>query len=203
MTDLEVNLNTVVSRDNIKVVRQHLRQIRRALTEDQQQKASREIVQHVAQHSRFREAEHIASYWPQQGEVDPRGISPGSTQTIYLPVITGSDNPDAERGLLFATGDEFRPNRYGIPEPTGPRLSISSLDYLLVPLVAFDDLGNRIGMGGGYYDRVLSARDAARNTFTLGVAYSFQEVGRIHPQPWDVALDGVVTEGGIRIFGES
>ncbi len=89
----------------------------------------------------------------------------------------------------------MRPNRYGIPEPQNTeRVSPAALDYLLIPLVGFDRQGNRLGMGGGYYDRALANLKPFRRTFKLGVAYSFQELIELEPKAWDIPLDGIVTE---------
>ncbi len=86
--------------------------------------------------------------------------------------------------------------RYGIPEP---RLTLSqivplwTMDMVLLPLVAFDSSGNRVGMGGGYYDQAL-ANMGARRPLLIGLGYEFQRVDKILARPWDVPLDAIVTE---------
>ena len=74
---------------------------------------------------------------------------------------------------------------------------------MLVPLVGFDGAGNRLGMGAGYYDRTFAFRHARRHwrgPRLIGVAYDCQEVDAIDDRAWDVPLDGVVTESGVRMF---
>ncbi len=77
------------------------------------------------------------------------------------------------------------------------------LDALILPLLAFDTQGQRLGMGGGFYDRSLAAlrhRRRWRRPRLLGVAHGFQEVSELPREPWDVPLDGIVTEQGYRSF---
>ena len=78
-----------------------------------------------------------------------------------------------------------------------------SLDLVLVPLVGFDDQGTRLGMGGGFYDRSFATRLFRRywrKPRLIGVAYELQRVAHLDRQPWDVALDGVVTEQRLYLF---
>lgn len=105
--------------------------------------------------------------------------------------------------LLFAPWDDssdWEENRYGIPEPLCRHrdlLTPRQLDVVVVPLVAFDDSLNRLGMGGGYYDRTFAFRKRAgalRRPLLIGVAYSFQRVDALQAQSWDVPLDVVITE---------
>ncbi len=97
-------------------------------------------------------------------------------------------------------------NRYGIAEPaTADARAASGFDLIFVPLVAFDDRGARLGMGGGYYDRVLAFRQrrhAWRRPRVVGLAYSFQELDHIDLRAHDVRLDAVVTERGVKFFKE-
>jgi 5-formyltetrahydrofolate cyclo-ligase len=90
-------------------------------------------------------------------------------------------------------------NRFGIPEPCVPARALvraQLLDLILVPLVAFDASGNRLGMGGGYYDRSLAfvaQRQHWRKPHVVGLAYEFQRVARMPANAWDVPLAAVVT----------
>jgi 5-formyltetrahydrofolate cyclo-ligase len=94
----------------------------------------------------------------------------------------------------------MRANRFNIPEPTlrNRRLRLAwTLDLLLVPLVGFDAGGNRLGMGGGFYDRTLSYlshRTYWRRPRLIGIAHECQRVAELRLRPWDVPLDMVVTE---------
>jgi 5-formyltetrahydrofolate cyclo-ligase len=104
-------------------------------------------------------------------------------------------------------GTALRGNAFGIAEPEHGgrgRLPLRHFDTVLVPLVGFDAQGHRLGMGAGYYDRALRQRlDRAqpfRRPRLIGIAYSVQQVARLEPAPWDVALDLVVTERGVLHF---
>ena len=121
---------------------------------------------------------------------------------IYLPVLHG-------RCLLFAPWDPaatLAASRFGIPEPAvrlGSCLRGSQLDVVLTPLVAFDDEGHRLGMGGGFYDRTFSfsrARQLWRKPHIIGLAYAFQRVDALPARRWDVALHAAVTERGAKFF---
>ena len=98
------------------------------------------------------------------------------------------------------------PNRFGIPEPDLPaasRCPVLALDLVLVPLVAFDEAGNRLGMGGGFYDRTfryLRHRTCWRRPHLVGIAYDAQRVPAIDARRWDVPLDAVVTETALHRF---
>lgn len=98
-------------------------------------------------------------------------------------------------------------NRFGIPEPEiavdpdrdhengRPPLHPAEFDLVLVPLVAFDSRGNRLGMGGGFYDRTFA--DAAARPRLIGIAHDFQRVDALQAMSWDVPLDAIVTASGL------
>lgn len=141
-------------------------------------------------------ADTVAAYHAQDGEVDlaplidvcwQRGI------VVALPVLAG-------RRMAFAgyrPNTALRNNRYGIPEPcqTQPLLEPT---VVLAPLVAFDVAGNRLGMGGGYYDRYLADHPAA---LRVGIAHECQRADALPSSSRDVRLAAVVTETGWRILG--
>lgn len=135
----------------------------------------------------------VGWYLPIDGELDPGGAA-GRLRargwTLLLPVV------GADRDMSFVRwepGDELIENRFGIAEPARsdrPRLAASDLDVVLVPCVAVDPAGNRLGFGAGFYDRALAGTDAVR----IGLAFEVQVVDRLEPEPWDVPLDVIVTE---------
>ena len=86
-------------------------------------------------------------------------------------------------------------NKYGIPEPTSKKIIYPNI--LLVPLLAFDKYFNRIGYGGGYYDRYIKKIKTKKNILTIGLAYSFQKVKEIPVNKYDFKLDYIVTNKGI------
>lgn len=109
---------------------------------------------------------------------------------LYLPVI------NTDKSLSFArwvSGQNLPCNKYGIPEPPADsaRCDASSLDFLFLPLVAWDCSGTRLGMGGGYYDRTLAGVSEPR---LVGLGHSFQEVAQLPRDPWDIPLEFVISE---------
>jgi 5-formyltetrahydrofolate cyclo-ligase len=131
------------------------------------------------------------------GEVDLDPIwqfSHEHGKTCYFPVLT------KEKILCFlpaTPSTPFKMNQYNIPEPDidiGQALSPKELDLIIMPLVAFDARCTRLGMGAGYYDRTLENKPTVP---LFGVAYQFQRVDFIDPQPWDIPLDAVITQNAI------
>jgi 5-formyltetrahydrofolate cyclo-ligase len=123
-------------------------------------------------------------------------------KTLYLPVLVNF----SERKLWFSAytpGDPLVRNRFGIPEPKrvhDRRIRTVALDLVLLPLVAFDTMGHRLGMGGGYYDHsfeFINLRVHWRKPRLVGLAYEFQRVPLIEPEPWDIPLDAIATEQGV------
>ena len=100
----------------------------------------------------------------------------------------------------------MRPNRYRIPEPDARycrAMKRQFLSLVLMPLVAFDAKGNRLGMGGGYYDRAFNQTQwpyKTRRPLLVGVAHEFQRVPELPTESWDVPLDAVITEREIYRF---
>lgn len=119
---------------------------------------------------------------------------------VYLPQI-----PRRGRRLWFsrlgAADRWYLHPRYRIAEYDGPALRAERLDVLFVPLLAIDDEGYRMGQGGGFYDTTLAFRQRARlfgKPLLVGVAYDCQRVERVPREPWDVRLDYLLTESGLR-----
>ena len=106
----------------------------------------------------------------------------------------------------YRPGVHMRSGAFGIREPaTGPRSirTQNAMDVVLMPLVGYDRHGNRLGMGGGYYDRTFAFRRWRRiwrKPLLIGVAFSAQEIDCVPTDYWDVPLDGVLTEQGVRWF---
>lgn len=116
---------------------------------------------------------------------------------VYLPVVRRGGHALVFRRL----GREWVLNRYGIREPGygEPRCEARFLSVVVVPLLAFDAQGHRLGMGGGYYDRTMAHRrwrHAWRRPVLIGAAYACQEVAHLQTMAWDVPLDAVITEQG-------
>jgi len=142
----------------------------------------------------------FAVYVPNDGELDPTPIAQrlrGAGRIVALPVI------GRNRRLSFyqyRSSTPFVNNRYGIAEPDARRarrIPLTSLAVVFVPLVAFDDSGVRLGMGGGYYDATFATNVRA---LRVGLAHAAQHVAELPHRPWDVPLDIIITESYCRAF---
>jgi 5-formyltetrahydrofolate cyclo-ligase len=117
--------------------------------------------------------------------------------SVYLPIVRDRDMHF--RAWWPDVG--MRPNRFGIPEPAGSdERPPDKLDLVLMPLVGFAPSGARLGMGAGFYDRAFAFRrdDMDGAPRLVGIAYGLQRVDDLPVDDWDVPLDGVVTEDGLR-----
>jgi 5-formyltetrahydrofolate cyclo-ligase len=188
--------------DSPAALRRGLRLLRRGLSASQQRNHARALARTLGRHPAFLRARRIGIYWPADGEIDPRpllGLAQASRKRWHLPVLCPLPHPRLWF-LTYRPDEPLRPNRFGIPEPAlrNRRLRLSwTLDLLLVPLVGFDANCNRLGMGGGYYDRTLSYlahRLHWRRPRLIGIAHECQRVAELPVRPWDVHLDLVVTE---------
>lgn len=153
---------------------------------------------------RLREPGYVGGYWAVNGELPLHSVQLrlAAGQVWCLPIV----QPDG--GLRFAPwrpGDPLAPNRFGIPEPdvaATSTLAPADLLIALVPLLAFDRDGRRLGMGGGYYDRAFAFRHAQpAPPWLVGIGFAFQEVDALPAEAWDVGLDAAVTEHERRWFG--
>jgi 5-formyltetrahydrofolate cyclo-ligase len=137
-----------------------------------------------------------AGYRPRGGEIDPRPLMKRLAQSgvvLTLPVAFERDSPLAFRAYAF--GDRLEPDAYNIAAPTA-EAAVLRPDLVIVPLLAFDRRGGRMGQGGGHYDRTLEALRSEAPVFALGLAYAGQEVGETPREPHDQALDAILTEKG-------
>ena len=137
----------------------------------------------------------LAGYMPIRTEIDP---TPAMTEAaahgpVGIPVIEGAGRP-----LKFA---RWEPEMPLVPGPFGAmipeRPEFMEPEILIVPLVAFDRRGGRLGYGGGFYDRTLEQLRARRATLAIGFAYAAQEADALPLEPTDQPLDMIVTEAGV------
>lgn len=188
-------------------IRKQIQKKRKELPKPIQQEHALSLASRVAEQPVFLKSQNIAAYIPVNGEMDPFPLIYRSWElgkTVFLPVLI----PYHHNRLWFAP---FHPdsklinNRFGIPEPVIQKRRIIppyALDLVLTPLVAFDPQCNRMGMGGGYYDRTfafLRHRKQWIKPRLLGMAYELQSVNNIKKQKWDVPLWGVATETNLYI----
>jgi 5-formyltetrahydrofolate cyclo-ligase len=134
----------------------------------------------------------VSGFWPLEGEIDLRPLLHALHERgnrVALPVTPRRGEPLTFRG--WQPGDVMVPERFGTLRPVGEDLQP---DMLLVPLLAFDAAGGRLGYGGGFYDRTLPLLPGR---FRLGCAFAAQQVDEVPIGPYDVRLDAVATENGI------
>lgn len=187
---------------NTQLLRRTIRARRRQLTQQTLQAHSRLMACNATSYRPLQHSKRIAFYFATNGEMDPLSLidrARAAGKHCYFPVLR--ERPS--KSLWFAelkTGQAMKPNRFGIPEPAEHHKHITmpwGLDLIILPLVAFDLAGNRLGMGGGFYDRTLSfklTRSHWRGPKLIGLAHEFQMVRRLPAQPWDIPLDAVITE---------
>ncbi len=163
---------------------------RKQLGASQVQANSEHVVKHIINSELWQDSRHIAIYFPFNGEIDLSPLLKETTKDIYLPAIKGQSMQfHCHRPNLI-----LRPHRFGILQPDYVSGHEShTLDLCLMPLVGFDFNGNRLGMGGGYYDRFFANKPP---TIMAGVAHSFQHISQLPTDPWDVKLQHIFTEQG-------
>ena len=181
-------------------IRNNIREKRRALNPSQQRIASEQLAKLLCRQDFFQRAKRIGIYLANDGEIDPAAIVAAAfraKKACFLPLI----DPLKANSLHFAEyqyGDTLHKNRFGILEPQFRSTAATppwSLDLILVPLVAFDRAGNRLGMGGGFYDRTLANyASQPRKPKLIGLAHGCQEVKSISQQSWDIPLDQIITD---------
>jgi len=185
-------------------LRREMRNHRRALGEVQRQAAAAALLKNLLTLDAFNAAETMAMYLVNDGEIDPVDAMRWcwvNNRKTYVPIVIQTQG----NSLVFAPvgpDSEFQENRFGIPEPVVDESEIIAardLDLVLLPLVAFDASGNRLGMGGGFYDRTFEfVRDQAKSApVMIGIAHELQRVPRIESESWDIPLSTVVTDCGI------
>jgi 5-formyltetrahydrofolate cyclo-ligase len=177
-------------------LRKHMRQQRRALDAPAQRVAANAVSSLITGLPGWSGASRIALYLANDGEIETSALAAlcrSEGKQLFLPVITN------ENSLEFATWDSnitLEANRFGIPEPGGDaeRCSASALDIVIMPLVAWDLQGGRLGMGSGFYDRALAG---VSGPLLVGLAHAMQQVGCVPSEPWDIAMDFVVTDNAL------
>ncbi len=184
-------------------LRSRNRRLRAELTPEQLARAADALCARLVALDEYRDAERIAAYFAVNGEI---GLAPlieralADGKQVFLPNL----DHEALRFAPYFEGQKMRSNRFRLPEPDvsdAEMIAPQALDLVLAPLTVFDDRGNRIGMGGGFYDRSFAFRKNTATTLPrlVGVAHQLQKVDRIEPEDWDVRLDLVVTD--VAVYG--
>lgn len=158
---------------------------------------ARSVSEKIMTISGLAKAKNIGYYVASGGECDPIYAAHALTdlgKVLHLPLMQNKSMAYYQHNL----GDALVRNAYGIEEPLiegQTSVPIQQLDCLLVPLVAFDARCNRMGRGGGYYDRYLA--DTRYRPLLIGLGYQFQKIDDMPVSEWDVPMDYVVTEAAI------
>lgn len=209
MTDLTAAADINSQRQ---AIRQQVRQLRNALSNEQQQQAAQMLVGQMLQLPQIKNATAIALYLSNDAELDTKPLIQALWQAgknLYLPIL----HPFVPGYLIFQSYQQDTPmklNRFQIPEPVlncAEIKPVAELDVICTPLVAFDAKGNRLGMGGGFYDRTLaqletttagnSNRLSAASPVLIGLAHQCQQVATVPVEAWDIPLPFIVTPNQI------
>ena len=182
-------------------LRKRNRNLRAELDPARLDKAARSLAERLCSLPEYVRAERIASYFAVNGEISldfviDQALAQG--KQVFLPNL----DHKTLRFSPYHRQQKMLINRFKLAEPDvgdGEMLVPEALDLVLVPLVVFDTRRNRIGMGGGFYDRSFAFRkEPGRDVPILaGVAHELQKIDQIEPEPWDVRLDMIVTDQAI------
>lgn len=178
-------------------IRQQVRHLRRAMTDEQQAQAAEQLAELALNYAPLSAARNIALFLSVDGELNTRPLIARLwhlKKAVYLPVL----HPFSPGNLLFlrySPDTPLIPNKLRIPEPPldiRQLITLDQLDMMLVPLVAFDQHGQRLGMGGGFYDRTLQ-NWRQHGFLPVGLAHDCQQVDSLPVAEWDVPLPAVMT----------
>lgn len=187
-------------------LRQRMRERRSALDPASRLRAADALAGHLRPVLESRQG-WIAGYWAVAGELPLFAVQSRLPAGLRwtLPVLGAAGRLQFR---AWRPGAALATNRHGIPEPAeGAEIEPEELDLVLLPLLAFDACGHRLGQGGGHYDRSFGFRRGPADCtniagkpakpLLIGIGYDWQEVEHIEPAPWDVALDLIATDAGI------
>lgn len=186
-----------------------MRARRAALSPLERRRAAVAIARHLAASGWLRPGCCVAVYLAVGSEIDAAPVVLQASRRGCRIVLPRIESIRAARMTFSSATGRWRVNRFGIPEPDSyERISATRCTLILLPLVAFDATGGRLGSGAGYYDRALAFRRRRRRwggPRLVGLAHSSQELtkelgGPLSRLPTDIPLDALVTERGIRIF---
>lgn len=182
--------------DEIKHIRNQARKARRNLLSDEREAKEKIIYDKIKQHPEIKKAQHVAIFLSFDGEVNTQPIIEYLWQQgkfVYLPIV----DPTTPHHLLFlpyTRQTKLIVNKLNILEPEfniALAYPHQALDVIITPLVAFDEQGYRIGMGGGYYDRLLENYQKY-DIYPIGLAFNCQKVPSVPNQPWDIKLAEII-----------
>lgn len=182
-------------------LRSKFRSLRKALSSSEQIDGANSLVEHCQQLALFEGSQHVAIYFTNDGELDTGPLINylwAQKINVYLPVI----HPFCAGHLLFlhyTQNTQMKENRFGIAEPeltVSGIIPLTKLNILFTPIVAFDDIGNRLGMGGGFYDRTLNTLFKYPNKTSpqvIGLAHEVQKSPKLPTEAWDIQIPHILT----------
>jgi 5-formyltetrahydrofolate cyclo-ligase len=179
-----------------------MRATRERLTPAQRRKASFAAAQRFIRNRKLSRSRSVAVYLATADEIDPAWLTDALLRAgceVYAPKLMRTHPMHLVR---FTSATPLRRRKRGIAQPAchAPRALPRQLDLILLPLLAFDDQGRRLGTGGGYYDRMLARPRSCGRPLLVGCAYAVQQVRSIPEDVWDRRLDAILTERGIIWF---
>jgi 5-formyltetrahydrofolate cyclo-ligase len=178
-------------------LRKEVRQRRNALSVAQQHNAAIAVTERLSKHVKIQQAKRIAIYLSNDGELSTKNFIEWCWQQhkqVYLPVVHPF-NPGNLLFLNYQQETKLVNNIYGILEPqldVTKVCPLEQLDIICTPLVAFDNSGARLGMGGGFYDRSLAHWQQSK-LYPLGLAHDCQQVEKVPIESWDIPLPEIIT----------
>ena len=190
-------------------LRSAMRARRAALSPTERRRAAEAIARHLAASGWLRPGRCVAAYHAVGSELDATPVIQRALRHGCRLLLPRIESTRSARMTFSPTVGRWRVNRFGILEPDSrERVPASRCTLILLPLVAFDETGSRLGSGAGYYDRALAFRHRRhrwRGPRLVGLAHSSQELtkalgGPLQRLPTDIPLDALITEQGIRIF---
>jgi len=184
-----------------KHIRKEIRELRRSIDPATRRKLDSIINRTLVELAEKAGCTSLSAFFSFDGEPDLRPaleILARRGVQIALPIIVRTTDTAELQFRSWNPGMVLDKNHFGIDEPAaGEHVSLADLDLVLLPLVAWDESGQRLGMGAGYFDRMLAGVKDCMRPLRVGVAYEAQKVSRLPADPWDVRLHRVITENGV------
>jgi len=177
-------------------LRQKYKYLRRSLPQEMCTKFSKSICDTILKQFSL-EKKNVSTFYPitQFSEVDTRHLLSLPNIDYYLPVMTGN----TLKHIKYESEAQLKVNHWGIPEPEyGVEIDASQFDFIIIPLLAYDQFGNRVGYGKGFYDGFL--QNCSKNCIFIGVSYFEPEETKIETIDTDIALHYCITPKNIHQF---
>lgn len=175
---------------NKKELRDIIRQRKRQFSSDELRELSLAVCQRLLAHPRVATAKTILLYYSLPDEVCTHSLVDelaGMGKKVLLPAVVSDTDMEAR---IYRNADDLKIGAFGIAEPVGEKYSdLKTIDLAIVPGMSFDNDGNRLGRGKGYYDRFLSA---IPYIYKIGVCFDFQKVDHVPHSTHDIAMDEVL-----------